>query len=1147
MAETKRGTGRPAKAGRAGTKTGRKVRIRPPEVAPAGVPVELDAEQRAIVEHREGPLLVLAAPGAGKTWTLVESIINRIDSGVAPEQILALTFSRAAAAELRSRIVLRLGGGVAPHAATFHSYCYSLVQRHSEQGAGDLGLRPLSADEQQQWVRQMLEETLGDNPHGWPEELLPALATAGGAAELAGVLSHVRSLGHDPDSLRELAAATTPPRADWAALASFLDYYLDVLPDEVLDYSQLIGRAQELLRQADVLQEERSRLSVVFVDEYQDSDPQQIALLAQLVGNKISLVAVADPDQSIYRFRGADSRACAHFADDFKSAGPASYATLSTVRRFGPEILEPAGRVLLGVANAELPSEVVRKHRHPTASGGPSRTRLRVYESPGAEAEHIADLLRRTRLIDRPDLRYSDMAVLTRTAAQLPAIQRALTRAGVPSYVVADDVVLREQPAAATLALALRCAVEPGALTADTAARLLASGLVGFGPTERRDWARLVRRADAASEASDGIAATSSRELTARVLKKPSDFASLLTEHAKGHEKGVQARVLAFAELLGKVRVAAAERAHVAELLWMIWDGLAWGSPARKWGERLRDEALAGGSAGARADQDLDAVMALFALAERDRERYRGVRSVTAFLEAFEKQDVPTGTIAAQAPRPDAVQLLTAHGAKGLEWPVVVVAGVQEGTWPNVRMRSTLFDEQDLPARAEPGRGGPGVGDGSAAWGLTPAEALAEERRLFYVACTRARDELIVTAADGSTGGGERASRLLVSLLPDVPDVPEGEGVAALGGRKQDPDARAVDRWPVEAFEVDSAPKLRVVGRVHQPLDAAGLVARLRQLAADPNTSPAAREAALARLAGLVGVLPAADPEHWWGVRELTRSDHAVSDAPVQLSATALEVLSSCPLKWFLSRRLKAEGPSGNGQVFGSVAHALAEAITNGQLSVESVEAELDRIWPHVGYEARYHAHRERGEASRILANFVEWHERRIAPAGHVENVETERLLQREYVADDGLAIKLTGSIDRVEWSSDGDSRVAHVVDLKTTKTETTGPQAKVNVQLAFYQWLLAAEGEGAADPADVAGAMLLLLRGAGTNRDVPAERPQPALGSDGVPDVDELLREAAEIISEERFEARPSPEACRYCPFTAICPAQQQAEGVLA
>ena len=193
----------------------------------------------------------------------------------------------------------------------------------------------------------------------------------------------------------------------------------------------------------------------------------------------------------------------------------------------------------------------------------------------------------------------------------------------------------------------------------------------------------------------------------------------------------------------------------VSEVLWAVWS-------STDWPERLRTAALRPGggyTAAASAHRDLDAVVALFELANRLPAQRRGEVGMAAFLEDINALRLPQEVRGAQESDRDHVRLLSAHRAKGLEWELVVVASVQEGQWPDVRLRSDLLHVAELGPRGR-------------IEGLTHADLLAEERRLMYVACTRARSWLVVSAVAERVEGGLQASRFLAELGQEVEAMP---------------------------------------------------------------------------------------------------------------------------------------------------------------------------------------------------------------------------------------------------------------------------------------------------------------------------------------------------------------------------------------
>src|SRR3954469_7151843 len=203
---------------------------------------ELDEHQRRVVDHPGGPLLVLAGPGTGKTTTLVEAIVDRIETrGARPDEVLALTFSRKAAEQLRDRVTARLGRTTATTlSSTFHSFAYGLIRRYSPAELYEAPLRLLSAPEQD----VVLRELLTDHPESvtWPDSLARALGTRGFARGGPTVPARAREKGLDGEELRRLGEAEGLP--EFVAAGLFLDQYLDSLDSQgAIDYADLIRRA----------------------------------------------------------------------------------------------------------------------------------------------------------------------------------------------------------------------------------------------------------------------------------------------------------------------------------------------------------------------------------------------------------------------------------------------------------------------------------------------------------------------------------------------------------------------------------------------------------------------------------------------------------------------------------------------------------------------------------------------------------------------------------------------------------------------------------------------------------------------------------------------------------------------------------------
>ncbi len=1032
----------------------------------------LDADQQSVVDHPGGPLLVLAGPGTGKTTTLVEAIVDRIEHrGAAPEEVLALTFSRKAAEQLRDRVTSRLGRTMATTlSSTFHSFAYGVVRRYAPAHLYRAPLRLLSAPEQD----VVLAELLADAPEAvrWPDSLRAAVGTRGFAREVHAVLSRARERGLEPDDLRRLGEQEGVDA--YVAAGAFMQQYLDNLDDQsAIDYADLISRA--VLEAEQHRDELRARFRHVFVDEYQDTDPSQVRLLQALAGDGRDLVVVGDPDQSIYGFRGAEVRGILDFPRTFLTADatPAPVIALSRTRRFGPRLLAASRRIASSIAvSGSIPAASFQAFREPTSVAtehGPGLVEVRTYDTARAETEHIADALRRAHLED--DIPWGEMAVLVRSGrTSIPALRRSLGAAGVPVEVASDDTPLVREPAVRPLVEALAVVIHAGVtdpehpdyVGVDRAADMLVSPLAGLDATDVRALARELRIREKATAGQP----VPSPELLRRALLDPDRLSGIAGRGAD--------RVRRLGLLLRDAGDALAAGSTAEEVLWVLWSGT-------DWPRRLRSGVEAGGAGARLAHRDLDAVCALFEVAARAEEQ-RGHTSVESFLATLRAQQIPADTLADQGVRGDAVRLLTAHRAKGLEWRFTVVAQVQEGGWPDLRRRGSLL-QADRIAR-----------DGLLP-ALTTATLLAEERRLFYVACTRARQRLLVTAVRSPEDDGDQPSRFLDEL-----------GV------------------PITTLQ----------GRPARPLSLAGLVADLRRTVADPAAAAPLREAAARRLARLVQAgVPQADPASWWGLRAPSRAETPVrpDDQPLSLSASALEGLLACPARWFLQREAGGAELSTAKQGFGSVVHAIANRIAKGEVdSAEDLMPYVDRVWGQMVFRTPWSQGRERVEVQAALDRFVAWHNR----PGARTSIGTETHLECEVTLPDGQVVRLNGYADRLEL--DEQDRVV-VVDLKTGKYPPTQAEVADHAQLGLYQ--LAIEHGAAGDlveaPVRSGGAELVQLRlGEGLPK-VQGQPPQET-GDDGTTLVQRQLMQAAGAVRAEQFVARAGKH-CDHCSFHAICP----------
>lgn len=1019
-------------------------------------PIDPTPEQRRVIEHRGRRLKVLAGPGAGKSATLVEAVAERIARrGVRPEQVLVLTFSRRACAELTARITQRLGVTTRePLVRTLHGYAYALL-RDQALRTGEPSPRLLGAGESDHMVRELLAGQQESGRGSWPDGIRAALGSPAFAAELRDLLLRTAERGITPGRLADLGRRRHRP--EWRAAALFAREYQDVSDlrqgssglGAALDQAELTRAALGLLADDSVLAHEQSRIRRVFVDEYQDVDPAQARLVELLGSGADELVVFGDPDQSIYAFRGSDPTALRDIAVD-------ATVSLTLSRRLAPALLEATRRVaarLPGIAphralevtpeaavpsTAEVGCATAAGHGdHPLSPAG--EVLIRTLPTAAVEAAFVADELRRAHLL--AGVPWSRMAVLVRSpAASLPALRRAFATAGVPLTTAGQDKMVTADPIVVMLLTILRCGQQPATLTGQLALDLLSCPGIGLDGEALRRLRRQIRAAHPGAGPTPDL-------LAAALAGSP--LPAALSDDLRDP-------VLRLRAMLDVSRSGAADPAAEASL-WLIWcqSGLQ---------DRLVAGSLQGGRAGQRADSTLDAVMALFADAAdlADRMPLAGVQ---AFLDLVDGQRIAGDPTVGAARSADAVAVLSAHAAKGLEWDVVCLAGVAEDRWPVRRIRHTVLGTDELLDAAA---GLPAaVVDGSV--------ALQEERRLFYVAATRARLRLIATSvSDQDTV----PSRFLHELAGTDDELPTG--------------------WPSGRD-----------GSQRRGLHLTDLVAELRRVVTDPAVPARTRDQAakeLARLAaaGVVG----AHPRDWYGLADRSTDRPPVpADAPVTVSPSAVDSLTICALRGVLERRGARSAPSQQ-QLEGIVVHALVDGLARGVARADLLE-EMQRFLAQQNQLAPWLLARTARALESMLTAAETWiaelpDDRRLAGSEVSMSVKVPAEASRADAEGSSRSreVRLEGRVDRLDAAADGS---LIVVDFKTGATVPSKAAVTENAQLAIYQLAIewgAADGLGRDGQQSTAGQQPL---------DAPqTEPPDAEMPDDEPPDIEWLTGSVA-------------------------------------
>ncbi len=1078
----------------------------PPLLMPAPPPARVlwrpDADQERLIAHgaatgpaRPGACVGLGGPGTGKTSTLVRAAAARLFDGVPVADIRLLAFNRARARDLRTALAAEMQQGALPVVTTFHGLAFDIVGRAS---VGDPDASPprlLSGAEEDVRIRDLLRGAVADGQIPWPEDLTAALPTIGLANDVRAFLARVRELGIDTDQLAQ--AGRTLDRPEWTALAQFARHEADVMAlEDLVDYTALLEVAIGLLIAEPSL---TGGITHLFVDDFQEADPLQRRLLEALCEQGVVATVCASPDQTAYAFRGADPLGVIRLAERVR----APIVGLGTLHRGVGPVHQAYQRVRRHPALPGLSADVLRTYREPVESPetGPGTVSITRHDSLGDLAAHVARDLRRRHLgLSGEPTPWSDMAVLLPTSRDIDVLRRALEADGVPVRVATDALPLPEEPAVAVLLSALQAAVDPTALGVGAAVDLVMGPLGGVDAVALRALARDLRREYRAVEGT--LVAPSGTALIRDLLvgAATGQPAASAGEGPSDPSGEVHDRVIALGRRLSEAHDAIRADAQPAEVLWMLWDAHLDG--VEPWPERLRTAALAGHRP---SGHDLDAVMALFDAVERLSDRYSGAFGVQGLLAGLTGQRLPGESIAARSGASPAVEILTARLAVGRSWPHVVIVGAQEGEWPRLTVASSSVHADELDLLVD------GAADVDTITRERHTAQLAGERRLFSLAVSRATDHCHVAVIEREGEHGDRPSRFVEDLQVPLQSQP---------GR------------PARSVTLD------------------GLVAELRSVAEDSDADPDLRDAATRRLAALAAarddqgdaLVPQADPRRWWGLADLTTGLAPVRppDQPVALSGSGLQSLNECPLRWFLSRAARAEGPSSSAMAFGNIVHVLAERLGAGELppDPEVLLQYAERIWPEVAFDMPWQGAAELTQLREALERLCHYHRTCSRTVVDTEHGFDVTIPIEGLPADADAAIAIRGSIDRVEIDPDGG---VYLVDFKTGKYPPSDVSVRTDAQLGMYQAAaLAGAVDEVHDASDLAGAALVQLRkeAGKATPDQPKIQPQPPLDPEDDDWLLDPVRTAVSHIRAEDFPATPN-SMCEHCSFRAVCPAQ--------
>lgn len=1115
-----------------------------PPLRVAGVQPLLSADQQAVVDlpQGSGPVILWGAPGTGKSTALVEAAVRRVDAGeVDPERVLVLAPSRVAATRLRDSLTARLGRslGTTP-ARSWAAYAFDVIRRAHAEGAIALDGPPrlLSGPEQDQVIKELLDgarETPGTGIT-WPRDLEAALPTRGFRQEVRELFD--RLIEHDggAEDLEELAEAVGRP--EWLAAARFYREYRDVMDLRnagAFDPAGIISAARSVFAGApEFLAAERDRLQLILVDDLHESNRSVYELFLDVAHGK-DVIATVCPDTAVQGFRGARPDLVPRVADELGGDGVGTDGSgadgrgvlnleLTTSHRLTPPLADvyrraaarvPRGADASRARTLETTAALTAQGRDgaTVAPGNPGRKAPvtgAVFRGSGHELRFLASEIKSEHLKGKKSL--EDLAVVVRNGAEVSRVQRFFLAQGIPVRVSLGETAVRDELAVRPLLDVLGVVLGELVLDPERAVELLSSRVGGASSLDIRRLRQRLRHEELTAGGTRG-----SDELLVEALEDPGWLETM----------GIVARhALRVARMLADGRKAAQEQAANGEtVLWAIWKASRLADP---WAET----ALESGTAGARADRDLDAVMALFESAERFATQFPG-SGAAQFYDYLTAQELPMDTLTARPPVEEAVEVLTPAGAAGREWPVVFIAGLQEGTWPNTRLRGELLGNTLLADAMEHG---PAV-----AVQQGPGERLrairTDELRTFVAALTRASERLVLTAVEDEES---RSSAFLELAVPGASDEVGTQAIRSLDLRSLVAELRrTAEEEHANAQGTASGDTVSHDGRTAVAQDAAQV---------------------LALLAG--HDVPGAHPAQWWGLSPASTEDDLVPDGgTVVVSPSKVEKASKSPLEWFVPAA-GGEAHTDFARSLGTLIHAIAAELPEATL--DEYRELLDRRWPELGLPEGWENDALRRRADLMLFKLASYVAslkgtgangpgRSLAAVEIDFTVDLEEPL--EFVPEGEtrartLHTRIRGQIDRLELDSQGG---AYVVDLKTGKSKPRKEDIVQHAQLGTYQAAINAgafdagavqdasptDGEAAGrvvPPITRSGGAALVQLGDTTKGFT--EQQQPELGPDDGWAMD-LVHQAAIAMAGHAFEARHDSAGTPFggCKTPEVCP----------
>jgi superfamily I DNA/RNA helicase/RecB family exonuclease len=953
---------------------------------------ELSASSRRVVDlPAESLATVIGSPGSGKTLTLMARFLGLIDLGLKPEQIVVIAQTRDAANSYRDQLALEIQTATAgPLAKTLTSLAFSVLAEKAK----NIGSKPpelVSGSEQDQMLKEIIADLDADF---WPKSLdKSVLGLAGFRQELRDLIAVCLEHGIAPKDLEQLAIQNSYPK--WTGAAVCYQSYLNKLSTkdkERFDSSALLRAAAKEIKSANSTHVKNIR--AILIDDAQELTPAAAEFIYRLAELGSGVTLFGDPDVATLGFRVANPKAMIELIEK-----------IASLKNQTPEqiFLEPThairtAGISLALSKVSAQIEVARAGRQrkgltpsKKVSSLDDGLTVKVFVSDTAESAFIASELRRRHLFD--GVPWSKMAVVARSRPALDSLALSLSAQSVPVRVLGSALALKSEHAAGQLLALSEIALSKKELTAQKVIELLCTEVAGLDQLAVLRLKRALRKANAEYLGD-------SDELLLDAYNQPNMLSLVRSDEARKAER--------FVRLIKETQDIAEEPDSSSEAV--LWNLVSKTKLLDRWVVNSRGVSELAVQAG----KNLDSMLALFAAAARFTERNPSSAPLEFITDQLSRE-VPEDSLALNDFVADHVLLMTPSALIGKRFDTVIIPGLSEGVWPNLKPRSSLLGAQLLNALAS----------NQIASGESYSKSeLSGELRMLNKAIGAASQKLIVTATDKED---EQISQFVPLINGSIPE-PE-----------------------------QSTPK---------QLTLRALVGDLRRdLASGKSSNPSVSAMALARLSQ-AGV-PGARPESWYGLIDPSSIEDLtdLESEKLTIRPSQLENYLKCPLHWFLeSHGGKSDSFSAS---LGTLIHEVLELSSSSEIS--ELQKLTDSRWHSLEFEADWLETLAKRQAGRMLSNLASYLADFESSGGKV--IAREQNFRFEFES-----IRVQGQVDRIEKYPDGNILV---VDLKTGRNTPSESDTMGNPQLALYQMALLEGGFediGKVSESELSGAKLLVV-----------------------------------------------------------------------